>query len=101
MTVNNYTGPVEDLFSLYQGNIPENAYPKVIPWLEKALAFPQMSVLLRTRVLCLLGDCWKETGDRTKAKQCYNQAFIVSAEIENKQLMVQLQKMIQDRLSVL
>ena len=50
---------------------------------------------------CLLGDCCKETGDRTKAKQCYNQAFIVSAEIENKQLMVQLQKMIQDRLSVL
>lgn len=101
LTVNNYTGPVEDLFSLYQGNIPENAYPRVIPWLEKALAFPQMSVQLRTRALCLLGDCWKETGDRTKAKQCYNQAFIVSAEIENKQLMVRLQKIIQDRLSVL
>ena len=101
LTVNNYTRPVEDLFSLYQGNIPENAYPKVIPWLEKALAFPQMSVQLRTRVLCLLGDCLKETGDRVKAKQCYNQAFIVSAEIENKQLMVQLQKMIQSRLSVL
>ena len=39
LTVNNYTGPVEDLFSLYQGNIPENAYLKVIPWLEKALSF--------------------------------------------------------------
>lgn len=101
LTVNNYTRPVEDLFSLYQGNVPENAYPKVIPWLEKALAFSQMSVQLRTRVLCLLGDCLKETGDRVKAKQCYNQAFIVSAEIENKQLMMQLQKMIQSRLSVL
>ena len=32
-------------------------------------------------MLCLLGDCLKETGDRVKAKQCYNQAFIVSAEI--------------------
>ena len=48
-----------------------------------------------------VGRLLEETGDRTKAKQCYNQAFIVSAEIENKQLMVQLQKMIQDRLSVL
>ena len=101
LTVNNYTGPIEDLFSLYQGNIPEDAYPKVIPWLEKALAFPRMSVQLRSRVLCLLGDCLKQTGDRVKAKQCYNQAFIVSAEIENKQLMVQIQKMIQSRLSAL
>ena len=101
LTVNNYTGPIEDLFSLYQGNIPEDAYPKVIPWLEKALAFPRMSVQLRSRVLCLLGDCLKQTGDRVKAKQCYNQAFIVSAEIENKQLMVQIQKMIQSRLSTL
>ena len=101
LTVNNYTGPVEDLFSLYQGNIPENAYLKVIPWLEKALSFPQMSVQLRSRVLCLLGDCLKQTGDSVKAKQCYNQAFIVSAEIEDKQLMVQLQKMIQSRLSTL
>ena len=101
LTVNNYTGPVEDLFSLYQGNIPENAYLKVIPWLEKALSFPRMSVQLRSRVLCLLGDCLKQTGDSVKAKQCYNQAFIVSAEIEDKQLMVQLQKMIQSRLSAL
>ncbi|MFR5657090.1 MAG: hypothetical protein ACLUDU_03415 [Butyricimonas faecihominis] len=43
----------------------------------------------------------KQTGDSEKAKQCYNQAFIVSAEIEDKQLMVQLQKMIQSRLSTL
>lgn len=101
LTVNSYTGPVEDLFSLYQGNVPESVYPKVIPWLEKTLAFPQMSVQLRTRILCLLGDCLKETGDRVKAKQCYNQAFVVSAGIEDKALMEQLQKMIQSRLSML
>ena len=67
----------------------------------KGFIFPRMSVQLRSRVLCLLGDCLKQTGDSVKAKQCYNQAFIVSAEIEDKQLMVQLQKMIQSRLSVL
>ena len=101
LTVNNYTGPVEDLFSLYQGNIPENAYPKVIPWLEKALAFPQMSVLLRTRVLCLLGDCWKETGDRTKAKQCYNQAFMESMQMEQEMTKAMIQMRIKQKLAAL
>lgn len=101
LNVNNYTMPVEDLFSLYQGRLPENAYAQVIPWLEKALTFPRASAQLRTRALCILGDCLKETGDRVKAKQFFNQAFIVSAEIENKQMMVQLQKMIQSRLSSL
>lgn len=97
-TANNYTMPVEDLFSLYQGKIPENAYPKVIPWLEKSLEFPQMSTQLRARVLCLLGECYKEMGNLEKAKQCFNQAFLVSAEVEDKVAMVKLQQMIKNRL---
>ena len=101
LTVNNYTMPVEDLFTLYQGRLPEGAYPRVIPWLERALAFPSITPQLKTRVLCILADCYKETGDLSKAKQCFNQAFIVSAEIDNEQMRLQLQKMIQSRLNTL
>ena len=100
-TANNYTMPVEDLFSLYQGEIPESAYPKVIPWLEKALTFPQMSPQVRTRVLCILGDCYKKTDNAVKAKQCFNQAFVTSASIEDKAMMLRLQQMIQSRLNSL
>ena len=95
------TMPVEDLFTLYQGRLPEGAYPRVIPWLERALAFPSITPQLKTRVLCILADCYKETGDLSKAKQCFNQAFIVSAEIDNEQMRLQLQKMIQSRLNTL
>lgn len=101
LTANNYTMPVEDLFSFYQGNVPAGVYPQVIPWLEKALTFPRMSSPVKTKVLCLLGDCYKETQNAAKAKQCYNQAFFVSAEIEDKEMMKQLQTMIQNRLNSL
>lgn len=70
----------------------------MIPWLEKSLEFPQMSTQLRARVLCLLGECYKEMGNLEKAKQCFNQAFLVSAEVEDKVAMVKLQQMIKNRL---
>lgn len=98
LTVNNYTGPIEDLFSLYQGQLPENAYSQVIPWLEKVLNFTTLSPQLRTRILCILGDSLKEIGDSAKSRQCFNQAFLVSAEIEHEQLRQQLQQMIQSKL---
>ena len=101
LTVNNYTMPVEDLFTLYQGRLPESAYPQVIPWLERALTFSSITPQLKTRVLCILGDCYKEIKSQSKAKQCFNQAFIVSAEIDNEQMRLQLQKMIQSRLNSL
>ncbi len=100
-TANNYTKPVEDLFSIYQGKIPETAYSKVIPWLEKAITFSQMSSQVRTRVLYILGDCYKETDNAIKAKQYFNQAFVTSASIEDKTMMLRLQQMIQSKLNSL
>ena len=37
-------------------------------------------------------------GNLEKAKQCFNQAFLVSAEVEDKVAMVKLQQMIKNRL---
>ena len=57
-----------------------------------------MPVETRARLLMMMGDCLKNTGNTAKAKQSYNQAFIVSAEIENKMMMKQLQQVIQQSL---
>ena len=46
----------------------------------------------------MMGDCLKNTGDNDKAKQSYNQAFLASAQIENKMEMQQLQQGIQQSL---
>ena len=57
-----------------------------------------MAPLLRTRLLMLLSENLQKTGDTTKAKQSLNQAFLVSAEIEEAALKIELQKMIRESL---
>ena len=97
LTVNDYTQPIEDLYTVYRGNLPEGASEKVIVWLDKALQC-EMAAQLRTRLLYMLGDCFYATGNLEKAKQSLNQAFVVSSGIEDVELMKQLQNMIQEKL---
>ena len=97
LTVNDYTQPIEDLYTVYRGNLPEGASEKVIVWLDKALQC-EMAAQLRTRLLYMLGDCFYTTGNLEKAKQSLNQAFVVSSGIEDVELMKQLQNMIQEKL---
>lgn len=95
---NDYTQPLQDIAGVYEGKLSENAYRKCITWIAKALTFENVGASNRTRLLMMMGDCLKNTGDKVKAKQSYNQAFIVSAEIENKMEMKQLQQGIQQSL---
>lgn len=81
----------------YEGKLSENAYSKSIPWIAKALE-KEMAPDLRTRLLIMMGQCFQYTGQSDKAKQSFNQAFLTSAQIENKMMMAQLQKMIQQSL---
>lgn len=97
LTVNDYTQLIEDLYTVYRGNLPEGASEKVIVWLDKALQC-EMAAQLRTRLLYMLGDCFYATGNLEKAKQSLNQAFVVSSGIEDVELMKQLQNMIQEKL---
>ncbi|WP_255301857.1 thioredoxin fold domain-containing protein [Butyricimonas sp. Marseille-P3923] len=97
LTVNDYTQPIEDLYTVYRGNLPEGANEKVIAWLDKALQY-EMAAQLRTRLLYMLGDCFNAMGNLEKAKQSLNQAFVVSSGIEDVELMKQLQNMIQEKL---
>lgn len=100
LSVNDYTQPIEDLFNLYQGVLPEDANPKVVLWLNNILEL-EMDVQLRVRLMMMMGECLLKMGDTTKAKQSYNQAFLLSAGIENPQMKAYLQKMIQDRINTL
>ena len=97
LVVNDYTQPIEDLYTVYRGNLPEGTHAKVIVWLDKALQH-EMEAQLRTRLLYMLGDCFCATGNLEKAKQSLNQAFVVSSGIENVELMKHLQNMIQEKL---
>ncbi len=98
LNINDYTQPIEDLYGIYQGNLPDNARPLLMPWLERALTF-DMTAQLRARLLMLLAENQQKTGDTAKAKQSLNQAFIVSAGIQEEAVKVQLQNMIRENLN--
>ena len=96
--LNDYFQPLQDIASVYEGKLSENTYRKCIHWIAKALTFDNVGASNRTRLLMMMGECLKNTGDNTKAKQSYNQAFLASAQIENKMEMQQLQQIIQQAL---
>ena len=96
--LNDYFQPLQDIAVVYEGKLSENAYRRCINWIAKALTFDSVGASNRTRLLMMMGDCLKNTGDNAKAKQSYNQAFLASAQIENKMEMQQLQQGIQQSL---
>jgi thiol:disulfide interchange protein len=89
-----YTQPLEDLSVAYNGKLSPTAYTKSLEWITKALE-KDMSPELRTRLLIMMAQCFQNTDNAEKAKQCYNQAYLVSAGIENKRQMLYFQQMIQ------
>lgn len=97
LMVDDYTQPIEDLYTLYQGKISEKAMQKCIVWIGKVLE-KEMDVQLRVRLLIMLGECYQGTGDQVKAKQSYNQSFLLTPQIEHLNFRQQLQHMIQEKL---
>lgn len=93
--LNDYTNPLQELALIYGENMPEEVYPRCIPWIVQALEIKEgQSPELRTRLLIMLGQCLQHTGDQTKAKQSLNQAFLESARIQDPAKMQQFQQLI-------
>lgn len=97
LTVNDYTQPIEDLYTLYQGQISDKAKRKCILWIGTVLE-KEMDTQLRVRLLLMLGECYQGIGDKVKAKQSYNQSFLLTPKIENDGYRKHLQQMIQEKL---
>lgn len=95
-----YTQPLEDLSVAYNGNLSKTAYTKSLVWITKALE-KDITPQLRTRLLIMMGQCFQNIENKEKAKQAYNQAFLVSAEITDKVYMKQVQESIQQSLESL
>ena len=97
VTLVDYTQALEYLAIVYKGEMSQNAYTKCIPWITKALEM-DMEAMFRARLLVMLGQCFQKTDNPEKAKQCFNQAYLVSAEIEDQMQMQQMQEIIKQSL---
>lgn len=100
LSVNDYTQPLEDLYRVNQGKLSQQAQQKCIVWINKALG-QEMPADIHTRLLIILGECYAGTGDRDKAKQSYNQAFLISAQIADPMMIKRMQGTIQHKLQAL
>lgn len=97
VTFEDYAQPLEDLFIVYEGKLSQPAYSKCIVWIKSALGM-DIDAEARTRLLIMMGQCFSNTGNKSEAKVCYNQAFVASAEVEDKAAMKELQQVIQQSL---
>lgn len=98
--VDDYAQALEDLFTAYKGQLSKTAYTKATDWITRALE-KEMDAGLRTRFLIMLGQCFQNTDNAERAKQCFNQAYMVSAEITDKEEMIHMQKVIKQNLESL
>ena len=98
--VEDYGQALEDLFTAYKGQLSKAAYTKAIDWITQALE-KEMDVELRTRFLIMLGQCFQNTDNVEKAKQCFNQAYVTSAGITDQTEMIHIQKVIKKNLESL
>lgn len=100
--LSDYTQPLEDLAVAYEGNLPEEAYPRCIAWIGAALEMEASHTPeTRTRLLVMMAQCFQHTDNATKAKQCYNQAFLESAQIGHPGERQQMQQAIQQGLETI
>lgn len=100
LSVEDYTQPLEDLYRVNQGKLSASAQQKVIGWLNSALQ-KEAPEELRTRLLIMLGECYAGTGEKEKAKQSYQQAFLTSAQITDPLMLKKIQEMIRHKLQTL
>ncbi len=89
-----YGQALEDLSMAYNGQLSKSAYTKSIDWITKALEKKDMDAEMHTRFLIILAQCFQNTDNVEKAKQCLNQAFVVSAGIADPMQMQYMQRMI-------
>lgn len=95
--VEDYAQPLEDMYTAYNGQLSKAANLKSIDWISQALK-KQMDADTHTRFLIMLAQCFRDTDNVEKAKQCLNQAFVTSAGIEDQMQMKRMQGIIKQNL---
>lgn len=95
-----YAMVVETLFNATQGKLSRNAYEKSIEWLDKAFS-EKTQVEMQTGIIMTMGDCYIGLDNVVKAKECYNQAYILVLKSQNQNFVTQMQQIIKQKLNAL
>lgn len=94
-----YGSAVQTLYEATGGKISDELHEKASEWIKKALALPNVPLMSKLNLTVLLGDASRELEKYEEAKQCYNQAFIESMQLEQKMMQRSIQMSIKKRLA--
>lgn len=95
-----YAMIVETLFNATKGQLSKDAFTKTIEWLEKALA-GKVELEMQVGMVMTIGDCYVGLENTEKAKECYNEAYMLVLKSQNQNFVAQIQQMIKQKLELL
>ena len=95
-TPEDYLSSVTNLMKATGINMSEEATQQCLLWLDKLLAF-KLAVDKQATYVATMGDCFAHLKNAAKAKECYNQAYLLSMQTKN----VRFQTYLRNRLNAL
>ena len=97
---NDYAMAVETLFNGLKGKLSKEGYEKCLVWLDIALKF-DIPENMQVGMVMTVGDCFWALGNKEKAKESYNQAYMLTLKSKNQQFVIQMQQVLKQKLSQL
>ena len=101
VTANDYGEAAQNIYMAISGKLPKEVHEQAIKWLQGALQFKDVALMDKVNYLTMLGDSYKLSEDYAKAKECYNQALILSYQIDMQMTQLMLKHAIESKLSEL
>lgn len=86
-----YQNIAMDLLLKVNDKLAKESAQQVLIWLDKLISFP-MEVSEKTIYISAMGDCYVALADKAKAKECYNQAYLLSLQSQDPQLQMYYQQ---------
>ena len=80
-----YQNITMDLLLKANDKLTKESAEQALIWLDKLISFP-MEVSEKTIYISAMGDCYLTLANRAKAKECYNQAYLMSLQVQDPQL---------------
>lgn len=84
-----------NLLMAAQDKLTGDAARQALLWLDKLVTFP-MKEEEKAIYVSAMGDCYVTLSDKVKAKECYNQAFLMSLQSGDAQLQAYFRKKMND-----
>lgn len=90
-SVEEYESTVQTLLTFTKGKLTPEAAQQALMWLDKLLASTS-DADKQALYVTSMGDCFMALNDKAKAKECYNQAYLLSFQTKNVRMQTYLKQ---------